>query len=191
MSRRKSKKLKSADLVSYVPASSIQHPDYSGFADIQYGTEPWSKYWCVAYSNCLYIYQSQSSSSTIKTVVLPGYEVNLGELQSSKYAYNISLHHEGVSPVWMSVKNQEELDIWAGVMEKYTRVEGNVSHKKISSKLLPNEAPPKLLAHKVASKTSTGSMKKGPVKADHKISGVKSVIEVSMQEYLILQITNH
>lgn len=178
MSRRKSKKLKNADLVSYVPASSIQNPDHSGFADIQYGTEPWSKYWCVAYSNCLYIYQNQVSPSTIKTVVLPGYEVNVGELQSTKYAYNISLYHEGVSPVWMSVKNQEELDTWAGVLEKYTRVEGSVGPKKISGKLLPNEAPQKLLAHKAASKTSIGGMKKGPVKADHKISGVKSATEV-------------
>ena len=77
----------------------------------------------------------------------------------------------------MSVKNQEELDTWAAVLEKYTRVEGSVGPKKISGKLLPKEAPQKLLAHKVTSKT-TGSMKKGPVKADHKISGVKSAIEV-------------
>lgn len=164
-------------MISYVPASSITNPDYSGYADIQFGTEPWCKYWCIAFGNCLYIYQDQSSASTAKTVVLLGYSVNVGDLQSTKYAYNISLHHEGVSPVWMSVKNQEELDAWATVLEKYTRVEGSTSHGKVSGKLLPDESS-RSRGHKVTSRVSTLGKKKGPVKADHKISGVKSANEV-------------
>lgn len=87
----------------------------------------------------------------------------------------------------MSLKNQDELDVWAAVLEKYTRVEGGASHKKISSKLLPNEAPPKLVAHKVVSKGSTGGTKKGPVKADHKISGIKSAVEVSVYYIFVVQ----
>lgn len=170
--KKRSKKLKDADLVSYIPASTITNPDYSGHANIQYGAEPWTTYWCLAYSNCLYIYQNKLSSSTVKTVVLPGYEIKTGDLQSSKYLYNLSLQHEGVSPVWMSVENQEELNSWATVLSKYSRAEGTVRQKKISGKLLPGEAPSKI---KVASKE-----KKGPVKANHNISGFKSTLEVCM-----------
>lgn len=77
----------------------------------------------------------------------------------------------------MSVANKKELDIWASLLEKYTKVEGSVAPKKMSSKLIPSETKPKVLTHKVALKTSGGA-KKGPVRADHKISGVKSAFEV-------------
>ena len=67
--------------------------------------------------------------------------------------------------------------MWATVLEKYTRVEGNAGQKKISSKLLASETPAKI---KVSSKNGVGGSKKGPVKADHKISGVKQAIEVNI-----------
>lgn len=111
--------------------------------------------------------------------MLPGYEVNVGGLHSSKYLYNVSLHHEGVSPVWMSVNDQTELDNWTTIFEKYSRAEGSIRQKRISSsKLLSNETPKKMLTQKVVSKISTGGKKRGPVKADHNISGVKAANEV-------------
>lgn len=161
-------------MISYIPASSIHNPDYCGYAEFQYGTEPWSKYWCVAFSNCLYVYHDKSSTSTIKTVVLPGYEINVGELNSAKYCYNLSLHHEGVSPVWIAVQSQEELDRWVAILETYTRAEGSGRHRKISGKMISDKAA----THKATSKMTSG-VKKGPVKADHNISAVKVAIEVT------------
>jgi hypothetical protein len=164
--KRKSKKLKDADLVSYVPASSIENPDHCGFIDIRFGIEPWNRFWCIAFGNCLYIYQNKAAVSTIKTVVLPGYEIKLGELHDINFPYNLSLYHEGISPVYISVPKQEELQHWAAVLETYTRAEG---FKKIRSD--------NSLAHKSALKTANGGMK-GPLKADHSISGMKASDEV-------------
>lgn len=163
--KRKSKKLKDADLISYIPASSIKNPDYSGYADVQYGMESY-RYWCVASGNCLYVYQSKSATSTIKTVVLPGYSVEVGE------PHSLSLHHEGVAPVSMSVENQDVRDCWATILEMYTRAEGSTRN---SGKRVPDSA----LAPKATSKGPvTGVKKKGPVKADHNICGVKASNEV-------------
>lgn len=58
-------------------------------------------------------------------------------------------------------------------METYTRAEGGSRHKKISGKWMPDSS----LAHKVIPKASVGG-KKGPVKADHNISGIKAANEV-------------
>ncbi len=174
--KRKSKKLKDADLISYIPASSISSPEYSGFADVQYGTESWTKYWCIASGNCLYIYQNQSAASTIKTIVLPGYDVKIGELHSTKYEYNLSINHERVSPVWISVDNQDQLNKWAEILDKYTRPEGASKQRKISNKLLPDEVAQ--VTQKVISKSVPASKKKGPVRADHSISAVRTANEV-------------
>lgn len=124
------------------------------------------------------------SAATVKTIVLPGYEIKVGDLQSSKYAYNLSLIHEGVSPVFMSVDNPDELDNWIAILQKYTKAEGTVRQKKIS-KLLPDEAPSKIVSQKVVAKVLVSEKKKGPVKADHNISGVKSLLEVSLEGLFI------
>ncbi len=99
-------------------------------------------------------------------------------MQGSKYSNSLSLQHEGISPVWISVNSQDELDNWTVILHKYSRAEGNVRQKKISSKLLPDEAPSKILSHKVVSKAPMSDKKKGPVKANHNICGVKSSLEV-------------
>lgn len=93
----------------------------------------------------------------------------MGELNDAHCPYNLSLHHEGVSPVSISVQNQDELHHWATVLEAYIRAEGSNRQRKISGKWMPDNT----LAHRLISKTSNGG-KKGPVKADHNISGVKA-----------------
>ena len=148
------KKFNDADLISYIPASSI---DYCGYAEFQYGTEPWCKYWCVAFGNCLYVYHNKSSTSTIKTVILPGYELNVGKLNSAKYCYNLSLDHEGASPVWIAVETQEELDRWATILDTYTRA----------------EALDKPTTRRASSKMTSGAKKR------FKISAIEAIIEVT------------
>ena len=143
----------------------------------------------MAFGNCLYIYQSKSAAFTIKTVVLPGYEVKVGELRSTKYNYNLSLTHEGVSPVWMSLQNQDELDNWVNILGKYTRAEGVSRQKRISGKLLPDEGP-KVLPHKVSSKSVLGSKKKGPVRADHNISAIRAANEVINLLHTVLRFSH-
>ena len=183
--KKKNKKLQDADLVTYVPVSSIRSPDYAGFAHLQFGVDPWTRFWCVAYSNCLYIYQNQSATATVKTVVLLGYDVKVSDLHGSKYPYNIVLKHDGISPVCMSVTDKEELDKWAKILEGYTRVEGSVKQRKVSGKLLPAETS-KVLSHKSPSKTLVGhsTKGKGPVKADHAINTQRSAKEVCIYNYL-------
>ncbi len=123
LTNRKSKKLNDAELISHISASSIHSPDYAGNAFVQFGTEPWSQLWCVAHNNCLYIYETETSLVTIKTVVLPGYQIGVRELNSSKYAHNLVLKHGGVSPVWMAFTDQESLDKWADIFFHYSRAE--------------------------------------------------------------------
>lgn len=149
--------------------SNISTPDHAGFAYLQFAMEPWTKFWCVAYSNCLYVYQNQSATATVKTVVLPGYEIIVGDLRSTKYGNNLVLKHEGISPVWMAVHDKEELEKWSNILERYTRAEGSAKQKKISGKLLPDETS-KLYSYKSSSKVLTGPLVKGPVRADHAIN---------------------
>lgn len=182
--KNKTKTLKDADLVSFVPASSLNNPDLSSFAYVQHGTEPWTKYWCVAFGNCLYIYQNESSDSTIKTVVLPGYKIVVGGLTSSKYKYNLSLSHEGIAPVWMSLNDQDELDKWVALLEMYTRAEGYIAQKRAGRKLLSGE-PSRILTHHVTSKKAT-NRKKGPIKADHNLGAIKRVSEVCFLYYFVV-----
>lgn len=113
-----------AELISRVPASTISEPDCAGYAYVQFGTEPWSKYWCIAHNNCLYIYANETSPATVKTVVLPGYIIGVRELQSTKYANNLVLKHEGISPVWLAFSNPFDLEKWADIFSHYSRVEG-------------------------------------------------------------------
>ena len=109
--------------------------------------------------------------STVKTVVLPGYEIKSEELHDANIPYNFTLFHEGISPVCVSVQNQDELGHWVTVLESYTRAEGSNRHTRSSAKSMADNS----LAHKLVSKTSNGG-KKGPVKADHTISAVKAEV---------------
>ena len=100
--------------------------------------------------------------------------MKIKELNSTKYLYNLSLTHEGVSPVRMALKDQDELDNWVKILGKFTRVEGANRQSKSNSKLLPDEAP-KVLSHKISSKSVAANKKKGPMKADHTIKIVTEV----------------
>ena len=169
LKRKAKSKLKEADLISYVPVTSLKNPDLSGLVEVQYGIEPWLFYWCVAHSDCLYVYQNETSQSTVRTVVLPGYEVKQGEPQVTKRALTISLIHTGISPVYLSYSNQADFNQWLNVLEKYARAEG-------ASKQLKKVSSTKVLLHVddtlkglVPQKVSTGAKKKGPMKADHSI----------------------
>ena len=176
--KRKSKKLKDANLVSYVPASSLKNPEHSGFIEIGFASEPWIRYWCVSHSdNCLYIYEDQNSEATIKTICLPGYELKVVDPQISKRPYTISINHPGISPVLLAANDQADLNMWLFVLERGTKAEHDgKSVKKVvsASKILLNDATNvKVLSHKVSSK-SGATKKKGPMKADHTIGTVKA-----------------
>ena len=176
--KRKSKKLKDANLVSYVPASSLKNSEHSGYIEIQFASEPWMQYWCVSHTdNCLYIYEDQASEATVKTICLPGYELKVIDPQVSKRPYTISINHPGISPVLLAANDQTDLNMWLFVLERGTKAElSSKSPKKVAStsKVLLNDTTNvKVLSHKVTSKSST-TKKKGPMKADHNIGKVKA-----------------
>lgn len=58
-------------LVSHVPATKLMNPAYAGYAEVLLTTS-WDRFWCVAHTGSLYIYQSQESQATIHTIVLKG-----------------------------------------------------------------------------------------------------------------------
>lgn len=104
---------------------------------------------------------------------MPGYEIKLGEVGGGNYPHSLSLCHKGISPVSMSIKDKLDLDHWVRILETYTNAEGSSRHKRISGKWISDSA----LAHRAITKASNGG-KKGPVKANHNISGVKATSEV-------------
>jgi len=160
-------KLSEVDLVSYVPANTLSQPDMAGFADMQVTPESWSRFWCVVHSDCLYIYQSQQSQATVKTVVLPGYEICVADPLTVKRQWAIMLTHNGVAPVYLAVADEVELNMWLTALDKGSRAEG-------SGGAQPKQAllDDKSLPGKVSSRN--GSIKKkGPIKADHSITAVK------------------
>lgn len=170
--KRSSKaKLPEADLVSYVSASSLTQPDLSGFADVQMSPDSWARFWCVVHSNCLYIYQTQQSQATVKTVVLPGYDIHVADPLTYKRQYAILLSHSGVAPVCLAVSDEHELNQWLTALDKGVRAEG--SKQKKTSKLLDD--PTKASNGKGSPRNSV--VKKGPMKGDHSIS----VPKVSLQ----------
>ena len=186
--KRKSKKLKDANLVSYVPASSLKNPEHSGYIEIQFMSEPWTRYWCVSHTdNCLYIYEDQTSEATIKTICLPGYELKVIDPQVSKRPYTISINHPGISPVLLAANDQPDLNMWLFVLERGTKAEcsSSKSTKRVSStsKILLSDAT-NVKVHKVPSKSGS-SKKKGPMKADHTIGTVKAAeVKRGNSEYL-------
>ena len=137
------------------------------------------RYWCVSHSdNCLYVYEDQTSESTVKTICLPGYELKVIDPQVSKRPYTISVSHPGISPVLLAANDQADLNMWLFVLERGTKAElSSKSPKKTgsSSKILLNEATNvKALSHKVTKSAGSSSKKKGPMRADHSIGTVKA-----------------
>ena len=170
--KRSSKtKLADVDLVSYVPASSLKYPDISGFADVQVSSESWNRFWCLVHSDCLYIYQSQTSQATVKTVVLPGYDIHVADPLTYKRQFAILLSHSGVAPVCLAVNDEVELNLWLAALDKGSRAEG-LNGKQAKKPLLDEST--KALTTKASSSKNGGSKKKGPMKADHSISTHKS-----------------
>lgn len=165
-------KLADGNLMSYVPATNLKNPDISGFVDIQLNTtDSWNRFWCVVHSDCLYVYQSQNSQATFKTVVLPGYEIRVADPLVYKRQYAILLYHSGVVPICLAVSDEMELNHWLSALDKGSRAEGlsGKSAKKPGAKLLLDESA-KTVTAKVSTSKSGGASKKGPVKADHSIS---------------------
>ncbi len=161
--------------MSYVAASTLTNPVVSGFADVQVSlSDSWGRYWCVLHTDCLYIYQTQQSAATVKTVVLPGYDVHVADPLTYKRQYAILLSHSGVAPVCIAVNDELELNQWLSVLDKAARAEGlnpttNSKPERRSSKTSMDE------------KTSGGGKcnsggnikKKGPIRADHTINALK------------------
>ena len=117
----KSSKLKDADLVSYIPASKLGSAAYSNFAELQFGTGPWQKYWAVLHLQCLYIYQAKSSQLTVKTIVLPGYKISVaGPLVKKPFV--ITLTHSCVLPTNLAASDQAEMDAWFTALDQASRL---------------------------------------------------------------------
>lgn len=114
--------MKDADLVSYIPASKLTNPTYSNVAELQFGTGPWQKFWTVLHLQCLYIYQTKSSQSTVKTIVLPGYKISVaGPLVKKPFV--ITLIHSCVLPTNLAASNQAEMDAWFTALDQASRLD--------------------------------------------------------------------
>ncbi len=169
--------------MSYVAAYTLTNPVISGFTDVQVNpSDSWGRYWCVLHSDCLYIYQTQQSTATIKTVVLPGYDIHVADPLTCKRQYAILLNHNGVAPVCMAVNDNLELNQWLSLLDRAARAEGlngNSSSGKPERRASKTSLEEKTAlgggGGKVAARNSGGggSKKKGPLKADHSIITLK------------------
>ena len=155
--------------ISNIPARTLCNPVYSGFAKVQVASGPCLKYWCVVQSDSLYIYETETSESTVKTIVLPGCELQCTE-QHVNQQFVITITHPSVPAVQLIVSEQSELNRWLHALEQGSRAERlKPTRHDSSQKLLPGE-PTKVLAQKISSKSG---LKKGPLKADH---GIKTQV---------------
>ena len=112
-----------SEIVSYVPANSLANPIHSGYVEIQLDTAVWVRYWCVIHKNSLYIYANKDSKSTVRTVILPGHEVQaLGA--TSKKAFAIALAHSGLQPVCLAPMDQMDMRKWFMALEHATKTDG-------------------------------------------------------------------
>lgn len=167
--------------MSYVAASTLTNPAISGFADVAVSPpDSWARYWCVLHSDCLYIYQTQQSTATIKTVVLPGYDVHVADPLTCKRQYAILLSHNGVTPVCLAVNDELELNQWLSLLDKSARAEGlkdATSSKQPERRSSRTSMEEKMIltgGGKVTARGSNGTgKKKGPLRADHSISTLK------------------
>lgn len=112
-----------SEIVSYVPASSLVNPIHSGYVEVQLDTAVWVRYWCVIHKNSLYIYANKDSKSTVRTVILPGHEVQaLGA--TSKKTFAIALVHSGLQLVCLAPTDQMDMRKWFMALEHATKTDG-------------------------------------------------------------------
>ena len=155
--------------ISNIPARTLCNPVLSGFAKVQVASGPCLKYWCVVQSDSLYIYETETSESTVRTIVLPGCELQCTEPQVNQQ-FVITITHPSVPAVQLIVSEQSELNRWLHALEQGSRAERlKPTRHDSSQKLFPGEAT-KVLAQKISSKSG---LKKGPLKADH---GIKTQV---------------
>lgn len=162
LKKRTKAKTKESDLhvVSNVPASSLTSCDRCGFADVHFGSEPWVPHWCVVHEDCLYVYKTQTSDSTVNTIVLPGYNVQIIRSLAKK-PYVVQMSHSGMSPVLLAFSDEVDLNNWLVFLEKGSRAESHKERNK-AVRILSSDS-----IKTIASKPCKA--KKGPLKADHNI----------------------
>lgn len=172
--RRGKPRSSNTHFISNIPARTLSNPIYSGFAEVQIASGPCQKYWCVVQSDSLYVYETDTSESTVKTIVLPGCELQCTEPQVSQQ-FVITITHPSVPAVQLIVSEQTELNRWLHALEQGSRAERlKPTRHDSSQKLLPGEGT-KVLSQKISSKSG---LKKGPLKADH---GIKTqVVQVKI-----------
>lgn len=119
-------------MVSHVPASTLANPIHSGFVEVQLDTAVWTRYWCVVHKHSLYIYLSKEAKSTVRTVILPGHEVQaLGATTGKSFA--IALVHSGVQPVCLAAGDQLDMRKWFMALEQATQPEGDGKPSKTNT----------------------------------------------------------
>ena len=90
---------------------------------MQLDTAVWVRYWCVIHKNSLYIYANKDSKSTVRTVILPGHEVQtLGA--TSKKTFAIALVHSGLQLVCLAPTDPIDMRKWFMALEHATKTDG-------------------------------------------------------------------
>ncbi len=155
--------------MSYVPASKLTNPVCSGMAEVQVEFGPWTRFWCVIDSNCLYVYESQESSSTTRTVVLPGYSVQKAGPEITR-PFAVQLAHPGVPTVFFAVGNPTDLEQWFQALEQGSKAEGSTQNTAVEGgqQEMPETGKGARAANQKPHSRSSMS-KKGPVKGDHSL----------------------
>ena len=146
------------DHVSHVPANRLVNPVYQGTAEIQVGSGPWMQYWCAVHNDCLYVYRDQESQSSIRTIVLPGYEVQT-LAPTSKRQFMIQLHHSGVPPISLSASDALDMQAWLEPLLRGSQASSHQTKVEPRQRALHEEAPV-VAAEKTATRVGDGATAK-------------------------------
>ena len=182
--RRSKGKLKDSHLASHVGDPTTSIPVHSGYVEVQFGSGPWSKYWCVIHSERLHIYETQNSEASLKTIVLPGCEVRCTDSQVNQQL-TVQIAHPDVPSVQLTVSDPSELKQWLHTLEQASREESRKqSRAENSLNIVPGALPQKA--------SLRSAPRRGPLKADHtiktqlvKLKEVKSLFKIWLYTFLL------
>ncbi|CAI7991521.1 hypothetical protein GBAR_LOCUS766 [Geodia barretti] len=114
-------------LFTPIPASSLSNPVHAGYAEVL-ALGSWQRYWCVVHSGALYLYQNHEYPTTTLTIVLKGYRITVGGPRGCKKPCVIAMQYPGLHTTFMSVLDQNELNVWFNALERGTRMESTIQH---------------------------------------------------------------
>ena len=87
-----------------------------------------------------------------------------------KYANNLVLKHDGVSPVWLAFSSNTDLEKWADIFFHYSRAEEIEKQRKLRERTQSDTSHQR--------NASVGVTTKGPMKSDNFVNPRRKAKEV-------------